>query len=440
MINYLISSAISMGVLLGLYHLLLEREKMHHFNRFYLLCALVLSLIMPLIELPFPVRIIEKPVILNAVPHELMLPSVPSVVTAETTDHMPTLLWCIYGIVAFAMAIRSMVNIGRFYSIKKQGERVSYRGAALVLFKEDILPHTFLGTIYISEKDYQERLATPELLSHELAHIRQRHTLDVLFIEAVKVALWFNPLVYLYKKAIQVNHEFLADENVVRSHLNIPAYQQLLLTKALPAGIYPLASSINFSITKKRFIMMTKTTSKSKAALLQIAVLPVAATLMLFSCSTSEMNENRTVSASVNATDVTSVDKVDVESVTEDEKRELLVTEPKIFDDPSASYHKITLTENKKDGSTSTKVSYAKRSVEPDYERDQESRVAKIDPNDLVSINVYSLTEAQMDSLHDARPNKYTDTNHLNYSMMVYMLKNGEVIREIFLKKTVALK
>lgn len=184
---------------------------------------------------------------------------------------------------------------------------------------------------------------------------------------------------------------------------------------------------------------MTKTTSKSKAALLQVAVLPVVATLMLFSCSTTEPDEPRDIRAALNTTDVASVSNVDVEAVTEEEKKELLVTEPKIFDDPSATYHKLKITENKKDGSTAVKVTYAK-AEEPSYERDQESRVAKIDPNELVSMNVYSLTEAQMDSLHEAHPNKYTDNNHLNYSMIVYTLKDGEVIREIFRRKTMALK
>lgn len=439
MINYLITSAISMGVLLGLYHLLLEKEKMHRFNRFYLPGAVVLSLIMPLIELPFAVHLIEKPTAVSATELPAIMPSVSSAIPVETTNYQPFILWGMYGVVALVLAVRFAVNIARFYSVKKQGERVSYQGAALILFKEDILPHTFLGTIYISEKDYEERLTTPELLSHEMAHIRQRHTLDILFIEVVKVALWFNPLVYLYKKAIQVNHEFLADEKVVRSHRDVPAYQQLLLTKAFPAGLYPLASSINFSITKKRFIMMTKTTSKSKAALLQVAVLPVVATLMLFSCSTTEPDEPRDIRAALNTTDVASVSNVDVEAVTEEEKKELLVTEPKIFDDPSATYHRLKITENKKDGSTAVKVTYAK-AEEPSYERDQESRVAKIDPNELVSMNVYSLTEAQMDSLHEAHPNKYTDNNHLNYSMIVYTLKDGEVIREIFRRKTMALK
>lgn len=439
MINYLITSAISMGVLLGLYHLFLEKEKMHRFNRFYLLGAVVLSLLMPLIELPFSVPVMEKPIALNAEPFPAMQLSASSAVPIETTDYLPIILWAVYSVVAFIFAVRFVVNIARFYTIKKQGERVSYRGAALVLFNEDILPHTFLGTIYISEKDYEERLATPELLSHEMAHIRQRHTLDVLFIEVVKVALWFNPLVYLYKKAIQVNHEFLADEKVVRSHRDVPAYQQLLLTKAFPEGLYPLASRINFSITKKRFIMMTKTTSKSRAALLQAAVLPVVATLMLFSCSTAEPDEPRDIRAALNTTDVASVSNVDVEAVTEEEKKELLVTEPKIFDDPSATYHRLKITENKKDGSKAVKITYAK-AEEPEYERDQESRVAKINPEELVSMNVYSLTEAQMDSLHEARPNKYTDNNHLNYSMIVYTLKNGEVIREIFRRKTMVLK
>ncbi len=427
-----------MAVLLGLYHLLLEKEKMHRFNRFYLLGAIVLSLAMPLIQLPVNMgAIAQRPE--TVFEFASVVTTAPVAVQAETTDYLPYILWVAYGVVALVLAGRFAVNIARFNGIKRQGKRVSYEGAALVLVKEDILPHTFLGTVFISEKDYHQRLETPELLSHEMVHIRQRHTLDILFIEAVKVALWFNPLVCLYKRAIQMNHEFLADENVVRSHSDVTSYQKLLLEKALPAGLYPLASNINFNVTKKRFIMMTKTTTKSKAALVQFAVFSVTAVLMLLSCSTGDLNENPAADASVITTDVASVGRVDVESVTEEEKKELLVTEPKVFDDPSAKYHRIKIKENKKDGSSSVKVTYAKVE-ERNYERDQESRVAKINPNDLVSINVYSLTRPQMDSLHVATPNKYSDNNPLNYSMMVYTMKDGEIIREIFHKTGVALK
>jgi len=128
----------------------------------------------------------------------------------------------------------------------------------LILVEEKILPHTFLNYIFINKNDYENRKIEGELFTHELTHVRQKHTLDVLFIEILKTIFWFNPLLIFYKKAIQLNHEFLADEKVVTSYKNVPFYQSLLLEKASWNSNFYLASNLNFLVTKKRLIMMTK--------------------------------------------------------------------------------------------------------------------------------------------------------------------------------------
>jgi hypothetical protein len=106
----------------------------------------------------------------------------------------------------------------------------------------------------------------------------------VLFIEILKTIFWFNPVFIFYKKAIQLNHEFLADEKVVTSYDNVPFYQNLLLSKANSIPTYYLTSNLNYSLTKKRLIMMAKTTSKTKAILKKIALIPFIVGLIFFLC------------------------------------------------------------------------------------------------------------------------------------------------------------
>lgn len=180
---------------------------------------------------------------------------------------------------------------------------------------------------------------------------------------------------------------------------------------------------------------MTKTTSKRRAAILQLAVLPVATALMLLSCSTADITESQPADSAVITTDVSPINRVDVMTVTEKEKKELLVTQPEVFDDRSADYHKIKITENKKDGAKAVKISYAKVN-EPKYE----NHPANINPDDLLAINVLALTQTQMDSLQKTQPEKYPEHNPLNYSMIVYKLKNGETIKEVFQREPLAAK
>jgi BlaR1 peptidase M56/Gram-negative bacterial TonB protein C-terminal len=276
MTAFLLTSGIAMAVLLAVYHLLLQREKMHRFNRFFLLGAIVVSLILPFIKIPIYVK--AAAIAHETInPQEILLKATPPV---ESIIYWPYVLWGVYGLVTLLFTIRFALNIYRFYSVKKQSNTLPYKGATVVLLDDAVAPHTFFSSIFVSHEDYNNRHAKPELFTHELAHVNQRHTLDILFIEALKTLMWFNPLIYFYKRAIQLNHEFLADAATLKQHYNVTNYQSLLLGKAQPSLQFALASSINFSITKKRFLMMTKTTTKGKATMLKLAALPVLAGLV----------------------------------------------------------------------------------------------------------------------------------------------------------------
>jgi hypothetical protein len=200
-----------------------------------------------------------------------------------------------YTAITLALVVKFIYNIGRFYLLRKSSTTTSYRGAVLVLVESIAIPYTFLNNIYLNKNDFQRSAIEPELLTHELAHVKQWHTIDILLIEVLKIFLWFNPLLYIYKKAIQLNHEFLADEAVIQRHADITSYQELLLTKTCRSTQLSLASSINFSLTKKRFTMMTKNTSTIKGIILKSAVLPVVTALVyLISTETVAHVKNET--------------------------------------------------------------------------------------------------------------------------------------------------
>lgn len=300
MTDFLIKSTIAMAVLLALYHLLFEREKMHRFNRFYLIGMLVFSLTLPLIAIPLYVKAVTEPQPMVMEQQlefrEQQMPgtdahSAPALPVKKSfelkaekpqVNFLPYIGWAFYILVTAFLALRFGRNIVRFYRLKRNNTIVNYKGINLVLLYDDVLPYTFLGTIYMSRGDYENRDITPELFTHELAHVKQFHSIDILFIEMLKTIFWFNPLLYFYKKAIQLNHEFLADEKVINTTANTVYYQQLLLEKASVGKTFSIASNLNFSLTKKRFIMMTKTTNQTKGLLLKIAVLPVSVGLLYF--------------------------------------------------------------------------------------------------------------------------------------------------------------
>lgn len=291
MIDFLIKSTLSLGVLLTVYHLFLEREKMHRFNRFYLLFSMIFSLIIPFITLPVKAGNIGATLAM----FELDTLTINNTAAPnEAANYTKAILWGLYAIITSLMGLRFITNILRFIRQINTNETVSHRNATIVLLDKKVLPHTFLNYIFVSKEDYNNRTIEEELYIHELTHVSQKHTLDILFTELLKTFLWFNPLIYLYKKAIQLNHEFLADESVLNISHDTAFYQNLLLTKVSGHNTVQLASNLNFSITKKRLIMMTKTTPRLLATVKQFAIVPVFAGLLLISCSDDTQKQDET--------------------------------------------------------------------------------------------------------------------------------------------------
>ena len=252
---------------------------MHRFNRFYLLINLIFSLLIPFIS----IEIIEEITTPVTAPIPMSF-SGGTMVIAEETNYLEQIVWGIYVLVTAILTFRFIRNIVTFYQLKKNNATLSFQNATLVLLQEPVLPHTFMNTIFINEAEYQERKIEKELFAHEMTHVNQKHTLDVLFIELIKTIFWFNPLFILYKKAIQLNHEFLADEKVVQSYKNIPFYQSLLLSKASCNPPLYLASNLNFQVTKKRFLMMSRNSSKRIILGKQLALLPIFTALFCYFC------------------------------------------------------------------------------------------------------------------------------------------------------------
>ena len=305
MILYFLKSGLCLAAIYGIYRLLLEREKMPRFNRYFLLFGLGFSMLVPLLTLPWGGWLMGG--------EEQLLPTISQFTfsTGEVVDpaiqqesglSWQYLLLGLYSLISGLFLLRFFAKLYQLLLPVWRQETVKYRGAQLVLLEEDILPYTFWKYIFVSKTAYLRKEIEPELIDHELAHAHQFHSLDILIVEALQVICWFNPMYYLYKRAIQLNHEFLADDQVVQTHRHIPAYQHLLLDKASSGNKIYLASNLNYFVTKKRLEMMYKRTSRFRAiSLISLSLPLLVGLLLLFSNSpllaqkTSEKKDNNSV-------------------------------------------------------------------------------------------------------------------------------------------------
>lgn len=280
MTEYLIKSGLILIILLAIYHIWLEKEKMHQFNRFFLILSVVFGLTVPLISFEvFSKMEVELSPVMNlaSAPLIITFPEVTNQVIVEDYSYWPVI---IYGIVALLLLIKFVVNLLNLKLKVSRNQQKRTAEGTIVLIKEKMIPHSFLSYTFLNEEDYLNNRIEDEIIRHEFAHILQKHSADLLFIEFLKIIFWFNPAFLLYKKAIQLNHEFLADEAVVKSSNNVSAYQQILLQKVSLKTVN-LASNLNYSVTKKRFKMMKKQTSRTWKMIKGLSLLPVAAILIL---------------------------------------------------------------------------------------------------------------------------------------------------------------
>jgi len=259
------------AILLAVYYIFLEREKVLKFNRFYLLFSLVFAYTIPFISLTIPNFEKSKPnlIIENVVQQQAVFVS-----NAEQNriDWM-FLIPIIYVSVALFFLVKAIISVYKILNLK--GQTLIYQHQKIKILEKEIAPFSFLNKIYFG-KNWIDNKIDQRIFLHEKLHVLQKHSLDVLLIEILKIISWFNPVLHFYKKAMINNHEFLADENVVNSNYGIKSYQHLILDEIIYHQNYQLTHQFNFNNTKKRFIMMTK--SKSKLAnLKKFLILPLFA-------------------------------------------------------------------------------------------------------------------------------------------------------------------
>lgn len=296
MILYLIKVILGSAIFILTFKLLLEKEKIHRFNRAYLLLSLLIPFVIPSITFhsSIPIATISNNEIVQR-NFFVNQPISPVITSTESTDYAFILFLTIYVLVSSVLLYRFMINLYRIILKVRNSETLVENHLTIVLINEETNPYSFLKYLFVNEKKFKNGAIEKEILIHEYAHIVQKHSFDILFVELLQVFFWFNPFIYLYKKAIQLNHEFLADEAVINACANVTNHQYLLIEKASKSQEFHLSSSFNFLITKQRLIMMTKTKSPLNAFCRQIALAPVLA-LTVFALSTKSLAQAPTPS------------------------------------------------------------------------------------------------------------------------------------------------
>ncbi len=268
----------------------LERQNMHRFKRFYLLGAVVAALIIPLLTITHYI----EPVVTDFEVSSLLTPMETSFAEIPQEQvqfwDLETVIWLIYGLGFLLFFTRFVINLSKMYQRITENETATKRPFIYVLLHECHIPHSFFKYIFFNKSSYEASDVPKEVMLHEEAHANQFHSLDIIVMEFLQIVFWFHPLIYILKHHVKLNHEFLADQEVLKLGADTKTYQKILLQFSSNTEEYQLTSAINYSSIKKRFTVMKTQTSKTRIWLSSLLLLPIIA-ILFYSFSTKEYLE-----------------------------------------------------------------------------------------------------------------------------------------------------
>lgn len=279
---YLLKLSINLAVVFLFYHFVLRRLTFYNWNRWYLLGYTLLSFFIPFIDIS---SLLEKNEWIESTVVQ-WVPVVNNSSVSATTVTAGSGFFTAISITALLIITGMLVLLGRlliqFISFRKMMKKAHFiSGDVMKIYQvdENIIPFSFGNSIFIN-RDLHSEMELQEIIRHEFVHVKQLHSIDILWGEIICLLNWYNPFVWLLKKSIRQNLEFIADDKVLENGVSKKEYQYLLL-KAIGNNQYSIAIQFNFSSLKKRIAMMNKTKSTKKQLLRMLFLLPATAILLL---------------------------------------------------------------------------------------------------------------------------------------------------------------
>lgn len=292
LLNFFIEANLYLICFYLLYQLLLAGDKHFRFNRAFLLGGITLSLLLPMLSININPSMESG----NAFEGYLMLPAI--TITEVRTESVGFILqwWQITGLVYLAgmlfylfRLLWQMAHIMRHLPLFNSA-REKKNGYTLVTTNGEIPTCSFFKFLFWDKTAALNSDEQKQVFEHELAHIRQWHSIDVLMVELLRAVFWFNPVIHLLKSRITEVHEFLADSQATRK-INVEDYSRLLTLQIFKNFDFTLSNNFHKSQVLKRIRMLKNTNSKS--IWLNVALLIPAMSLLIFilSCDVNIDNE-----------------------------------------------------------------------------------------------------------------------------------------------------
>ena len=285
MMQYILECLAFQLAFLLIYDVFLKHETFFQWNRAYLISTYLFSLILPYVK----VEAFKSTAPDYGYPAYLWASET---IVIQSTNQNPGFAWSwskgiLFGGM-FLAALFFTYKMLQLYRLRSKGRVIKFSDFTQIILPNSSVAFSFFKSIFMGEKVVQSE--HKNIIDHELVHIRQKHTYDLLFFELMRIIGWFNPLVYVYQSRVAELHEFIADSKVAK--IDRSAQYEILLSQVFQTqNISFINQFFNSSLIKKRIVMLTKKKSKSIFKLKYLALLPLIIGMLFYtSCEQDQFS------------------------------------------------------------------------------------------------------------------------------------------------------
>jgi hypothetical protein len=186
-----------------------------------------------------------------------------------------------YAIVSTILLIRFTVHISLLLLKRHRADKIIHHGTTLALLAEKVNPFTFFDTIFVTRESCENKTLDKALVLHEMAHKKQLHSVDVVILELALVFFWPNPFLYLFRKLIKANHEYLADDFVLKSGISLQDYSNKIINYTFQRRTQSIVTGFNHLFIRNRLTMLSRYNQKKKPAWQLMLFIPLLIVLFL---------------------------------------------------------------------------------------------------------------------------------------------------------------
>ncbi len=279
---YLLKVLICSGILCGYYFLALRNKVFHRWNRFYLLATIVIALVVPVMK----INIFSSGEDNGTVVRMLQTISYGDEAVVEISSHHSFQLTSeniTEGAYLFVSAIFLFIfflSLYRIERLKKKFPARKFKDISFIETNAKGTPFSFFKNIFWNNAIDIQSTPGQQIFNHEIAHVKEKHSYDKIFLNIVLVFFWINPFFWLIRKELYMIHEFIADKEALEDS-DINAFAEMILQTVYPGQNFSLANKFFYSPLKRRLLMLTKNKNPKVSYISRLLVLPLAALCFL---------------------------------------------------------------------------------------------------------------------------------------------------------------